>query len=117
MKMIEVRLVGDEAFVERAEHSLIGCELQLGLPLEQLFRVADVFEVDEDGCAGVVLVFRVAGGVVPVRHGRRYRLAAASDLGVDFAFGGADFAADVTLSFPLYPSRRADPSAALTILF
>lgn len=34
----------------------------------QLFRVAYVFEVDEDGGAGVVLVLRVTRGVVAVGH-------------------------------------------------
>lgn len=70
VQVIEVRQVWVQAFVERAEHVLVGGELQLGLALEKLFGVADVFEVYEDGRAGVVLVLRVASGVVAVSHDR-----------------------------------------------
>jgi hypothetical protein len=99
VQVVEEGQVGGESFVERGEDRFVGGELELGLPLRQFFGVADVFEVNEDGGAGVVLVLRVAGRVVAARLDRGQRLAVT--LGFVSARAVPAFFTVVTLSEPL----------------
>jgi hypothetical protein len=55
VQVVEEGKVGGETFVERGEYFFVSGELELGLSLQQFFGVADVFEVNEDGGAGVYL--------------------------------------------------------------